>query len=293
MNLVPIVEMLEDARKHGYAVGAFNIINLEMLQAIVAAAASQQSPVILQVWHGDLDLIGGSYAGAVARVAAQESGFPIALQLDHGQNIEQVRSCIRWGFSSVMIDLSSASFMDNLEHTQEVVREAHAGNVSVEAELGKIYGGENPVETQISGLTEPKRAAEFVEETGIDALAVSVGTAHGKYVYGPAIDYELLEELIRVVRVPVVIHGGSFIKEKEIIRLIRLGVAKINVGTELMMAYVDGVKDALREGTEVRAYDIMRRARTGVEHVVRRKITLFVSLRNSPGRDSSAQASSV
>ncbi len=288
MKLVPIVEMLEDARKHRYAVGAFNIINLEMLRAIVSAAKVQRSPVILQVWHGDLDLIGGSYAGAAAQVAAQESSLPIALQLDHGQNIEQVRSCIRWGFSSVMIDLSSASFSDNLEHTKEVVREAHAGNVSVEAELGRIYGGENTIETQTSALTEPERAAEFVGETAIDALAVSVGTAHGEYVYGPVIDYDLLEQLIRVVRVPVVIHGGSYIKEEEIKRLINMGVAKINVGTELMNTYVDGVRNALGEHNGVRAHDIMRRAQAGVEKMVQKKIRLFVSLRTSSTRDSSS-----
>ncbi len=287
MSLVPIVEMLEDARAYRYAVGAFNIINLEMLRAIVAAAESEKSPVILQVWHGDLELIGGNYAGAAARAAAKDSTIPIALQLDHGQNIEQVRSCIRWGFSSVMIDLSSARFADNLEHTKEVVREAHAGGVSVEAELGKIYGGENSVETQISALTRPERAAEFVEETKIDALAVSVGTAHGAYTHGPVIDYGLLEELVRVIRVPIVIHGGSFIEKGEIIRLIQLGVAKINVGTELMMAYVDGVRDALRESNELRAHDIMRRARAGVEQVVHKKIKLFVSLRTSSVRSSS------
>ncbi len=288
MKLVPIIEMLEDARKHRYAVGAFNIINLEMLRAIVSAAKSERSPVILQVWHGDLDLIGGSYAGAVAQVAAQESDLPIALQLDHGQNVEQVRTCIRWGFSSVMIDLSSASFVDNLEHTKEVVREAHAGNVSVEAELGRIYGGENPIETQTSALTEPERAVEFVGKTEIDALAVSVGTAHGEYLYGPVIDYDLLEQLIRVVRVPVVIHGGSYIKEEEIMRLINLGVAKINVGTGLMNTYVDGARDALGEHNGVRAQDIMRRAQAGVEKVVQKKIRLFVSLRTSSIRDSSS-----
>jgi len=293
MNLVSIVEILEDARKHGYVVGAFNFINLEMMQAIVSAAEFQRSPVILQVWHKDLDLIGGSYAGASARAAAQESDVPISLQLDHGQNIDQVRSCIRWGFSSVMIDLSSASFADNLEHTKEVVREAHAGGVSVEAELGKIYSGDNPVEMQVSELTEPERAAEFVAETEIDALAVSVGTAHGEYVYGPMIDYNLLEKLIKVIHVPIVIHGGSFIDDEDIIRLIRIGVAKINVGTQLMMTYVDSVRDALRENAELRAHDIIKRAREGVEQVVRKKIELFVSQRNSSIRETSAGDSSV
>jgi fructose-bisphosphate aldolase class II len=276
MRLVSIVEMLKEARIKGYAVGAFNILNLEMLQAIVTAAESRQAPVILQVWHGDLDLIGGVYAGAAAKAAASVSSVPIALQLDHGQNIEQVRSCIGWGFSSVMIDLSSESFRDNLEHTKEVVREAHAANVSVEAELGKIYSGDNPVETQKSTLTEPERAAEFVEETDIDALAVSIGTAHGQYVYGPMIDYDLLERLIGAVQVPIVIHGGSFIKDEAIIRLIRLGVSKINVGTELFMTYVDGVRAAF-EKNDVTAREIVRKARLSVEEVLLKKLELFTS----------------
>lgn len=280
MILLSITEMLTNARKEHYAVGAFNVLNLEMFQAIINAAEAEKSPVIIQVWQGDLDHVGGRYIGAIARAAAKSATCPIALQLDHGQTFDQVRSCIDWGFSSIMIDFSSSSFRENLIHTKEVVAEAHSKGVSVEAELGRIFSGLSSVDKQRSFLTDPDLATQFVEETGVDALAVSVGTAHGIYTNGPIIDFDLLEKLIHHVRIPIVIHGGSFTSDEDIIRMIDLGVAKINIGTELMMEFVNGIKDILREkNQDISARELLGYIQRRVEKLVRGKIRILNTLR--------------
>ena len=280
MKLVSISGMLADAKRNRYAVGAFNVLNLEMFQALVHAAEAENSPIIVQIWQGHLEHFGGRYIGAIAKAAAESLSVPIALQLDHGQNFEQVKSCIDWGFSSIMIDLSSSGFSDNINHTKEVVEEAHLKGISVEAELGKIFSGESSVDQQRSSMTDLDHAAQFVDETDIDALAVSVGTAHGAYSHGPFIDFELLEKLIHQVQIPIVIHGGSFTADEDIKKMIRLGVAKINIGTQLMMEFVHGVKKILQEGNEdVSALEMLDHAQTCVEKVIRNKIRLLNSLR--------------
>jgi ketose-bisphosphate aldolase len=283
MSLVSITEMLADARKNRYAVGAFNTLNLEMVHAIVRAAESEATPVIVQVWHGDLELLGGRYIGAIARIAAESASVPIALQLDHGQTEEQVRSCIDWGFTSVMIDLSSSSFEDNLNQTREIVKLAHARGVSVEAELGRIFSGEYTVERQKSSLTDLDLAGKFALETRVDALAVSVGTAHGAYSYGPDIDFDLLRRIIEKADVPIVVHGGSFTAPNDIIRMIELGVAKINIGTELMLAFVNGVRDKLSEQNSTSARQALVYARDRVRNLVQEKIRLLNTLRTGRG----------
>jgi len=280
MILSSITEMLTNARKEHYAVGAFNVLNLEMFQAIVNAAEAEKSPVIIQVWHGHLDHVGGKYIGAIAQAAAKSTTCPIALQLDHGQTFDQVRSCIDWGFSSIMIDLSSSSFHENLNHTKEIVKEAHNKGVSVEAELGRIFSGLSSIEKQRSFLTDPELAAQFVEETGVDALAVSVGTAHGMYTKGPIIDFDLLEKLIHYVQVPIVIHGGSFTLDEDIIKMIDLGAAKINIGTELMMEFVNSIQAMLCEkNQDVSAKELLGHAQLCVEKLVKRKIRTLNTLR--------------
>jgi len=277
MKLVSIQKMLEDAQKHRYAIGGFNIINMETLQAVVSAATLEKSPVIIQIRHGNLEHAGATYVYALANVAANISPFPIALQLDHGQSFDQVMSCIDCGFSSVMIDVSAVDFYENVTQTKRVVKEAHARGVTVEAELGKIFGGNDPIDLQTSALTDQKLAALFVKETGIDALAVSIGTAHGFYAVKPKIHFDLLEELVQMVSVPLVIHGGSDIPEEDIIRMIRMGVSKINIGTELMSKFSESLKENLLKNPELPLRTILTEARFGVEELVRKKIRLLNS----------------
>jgi ketose-bisphosphate aldolase len=280
VKLVPISELLADAQKNHYAVGAFNIVNLETLQAVVNAAEAENTPVIIQVWHGDLDHAGSSYITTMAKVAAESASVPIALQLDHGQSYQQALSCINAGFSSVMIDLASSDFEENVLWTRKVVQEAHSRNVSVEAELGRIFSGQASVEVRSSGLTDPALAAQFVDETGVDALAVSVGTAHGVYSSKPVIDFARLQKLLEGVSVPIVVHGGSNTPDEDILKMIELGVAKINIGTDLMIAFIGGLKEALASGnSDLSVRDILSRARECTYQVVREKIRFLNSLR--------------
>ncbi|MGE5572755.1 MAG: class II fructose-bisphosphate aldolase [Bacteroidota bacterium] len=256
------------------------MVNLETLQAVVRAAEAERTPVIVQVWHGDLAHAGGAYISAMAQAAAQEASIPVALQLDHGQRFEQAMACIEWGFSSVMIDLSSADFDENVASTRRVVEVAHAKGVSVEAELGKIYGGDASVAVRNSALTDPELAAEFAQATGIDALAASIGTAHGLYSSRPVIDFGRLEKLVRLVQVPIVVHGGSDTPTEDVLRMIKTGVAKVNVGTDLMNAFNKGLAEALTGGEQdLPPRDVLGHARACVEKVVREKIRLFSSLR--------------
>lgn len=280
MTLVPIKDMLLEARERQYAVGAFNVVNLETLQAVVRAAEAERTPVIVQVWHGDLAHAGGAYISAIAKAAAQEASIPVALQLDHGQSFEQAMACIEWGFSSVMIDLSSSDFDENVASTRRVVEAAHAKGVSVEAELGKIYSGDASVAVRNSSLTDPALAAEFVEATGIDALAASIGTAHGLYSSRPVIDFARLEKLVQLVPVPIVVHGGSDTPAEDLLRMVRIGVAKVNVGTDLMNAFNKGLAEALASGGQaLPPREVLGHARACVEEVVREKIRLLNSLR--------------
>jgi len=278
MKPVPVFELLNDARKRHYAVGAFNVLNLEMVQAVVRAARSEDAPVIIQVWHAHLKHAGAAYIGAIVRAAAERSSIPLALQLDHGQDMEQIKTCIEHGFTSVMIDISTADYDKNIAVTREAVQFAHSRGVSVEAELGKIFSGRDTVEKQKSSLTDPGLAAEFVEKTGVDALAVSIGTAHGEYLHGPDIDFELLEQIINTVDVPIVIHGASGTPDDDILKMIKLGVAKINVGTEIMNTFLNGLKEIISGSDEpIFLQSVMNHARECMENVVGEKIRLFNS----------------
>lgn len=276
MGLVPITPLLADARKQRYAVGAFNIVNLETLQAVVTAAEAEKSPVIVQVWHGDLSHAGVPYLSALARVAAESVGVPVALQLDHGQSYEQAITCIDAGFSSVMIDLASSDFQENVHSTKKVVQAAHARNVSVEAELGQIFDGQSSIAQRNSGLTDPELAAAFVRETGVDALAISIGTAHGLYAAKPEVDFARLETIINTIQAPVVIHGGSNTPNDDIRRMVQLGVAKVNIGTDLMIAFLQGLRDTLAsEDPRLAVRDVLGQARDYTYKVTRQKIQLL------------------
>ena len=276
MDLVPIFELLSDARNNKYAVGGFNVFNLEMLDPIMRAAESEHAPVVVQVYSGDMKNVDGEYIAEMTRIAAKRLSIPIALQLDHGTSYELAMNCIEWGFSSIMIDFSRSKPEENIKDTKRTVQEAHRKGISVEAELGEIFKGTDPVEVQKSALTELELAVKFVEETGVDALAVSIGTAHGVYSYGPDIDFTLLEMLVRRLKVPIVIHGGSYTPKQDILRMIELGVAKINIGTELLLAFYNGLKEAIQNGRRENAVrSVFELAKNNVEKVTREKIRIL------------------
>lgn len=276
MKLVPFKEMLQQARSGGYAVPALNVANMETVQAVTAAAQLEGSPLIVQLYHADLEYAGVDFMTAMTKTAAQSCTVPISLSLDHGTSFEQAKKCVDAGFTGVMIDLSGDDFEENVRTTVEVVKYAHLRGVSVEAELGKIFDAQASAEIRNSGMTDPDMAEEFVKRTGVDALAVSIGTAHGVYSSKPVIDFKLAERIVKQIGVPTVVHGGSNTPDEDIVELVRLGVAKINIGTDLVIAYNRGLISALKEAGETAPLkDVMGIARQRVIEVARHKIQLL------------------
>jgi fructose-bisphosphate aldolase class II len=280
MSLVSMNAFLPLAKEKKFAVGQFNMNNLEFAQAIMEAAVELKSPFIYGVSEGALKYMGIEYTVAIAEAAAKASGLPIALHLDHGSSFEVAMKCIHAGFSSVMFDGSHHSFEDNIRLTKEVVKAAHAMGVSVEGELGTIGGVEDDisVDEKNASLAKPAEAIRFYEETGVDCLAIAVGTAHGMYAGEPNIRFDIIEEVSRAIPVPVVLHGGSGVPDEMIRRAVQVGVGKINVNTENQVACTDAIRAALAKDSKV--YDprkYLGPARTAMVEVVKSKILLFGS----------------
>lgn len=280
MALVPMAQLLGAARKGGYAVGAFNANNLEIVQGIVEAAQEMASPVILQASQGAIKYAGLQYIVSIVKTAAESVKVPVALNLDHGTSFEQAVQCIRAGFSSVMFDGSKHSFADNIALTGEVVKVAKAAGVSVEGELGKIGGTEDDISVAAKDamMTSPAEAEEFVRRTGIDALAIAIGTAHGPYKGAPRLDFDRLGEIRGRVDVPLVLHGASGVPAEAIEKAIGMGICKINIDTDLRQAFTAAVKGVLRDKPE--EFDprkLLAPAREALKLVAKEKIQLFGS----------------
>lgn len=278
--LVSGIELFQAAKKGGYAVGAFNLNNMEILQAIIEAAEEENSPVFIQASQGGIKYAGIEYIAGMARVAAETAKVPIALNLDHGTSFTQVVQCVRHGFSNVMIDGSKHAFEENIALTQKVVEVAHPNNVGVEAELGKIGGVEDDivVDAADASFTDPKEAAEFVERTGVDALAIAIGTAHGVYKGEPKLDFKRLEEIAAANDVPLVLHGASGIGDEQIRKAVPFGITKINIDTDLRVAFSQAIKDVLAKNPgEIDPRKILGPARDAMKEVARKKMRLFGS----------------
>ena len=245
MALVTTKEMLLDAQKNGYAVGAFNVENMEMVQAVIAAAEELRSPVIMQTTSSTLKYAGPEYYFANVAAAAKKATVPVAIHLDHGNGFDIAVKCFREGYTSIMIDGSHSVLEENIAITKEVVDICHAGNVPVEAELGKVGGKEDDVDGGSGGYTDPAEAVRFVEETGVDFLAVAIGTAHGVYKGVPKLDVERLSQIREVVSVPLVLHGTSGVPDEAVKECIRRGICKVNYATDLRIAFTEGVKEVL------------------------------------------------
>lgn len=275
-----MTEFLPKAKAGKFAVGQFNMNNLEFAKAITEAAMAEKSPFIFGVSEGALKYMGIEYTVAIAEAAARESGLPIALHLDHGSSFEVAMKCIRAGFSSVMFDGSHYSLEENIRLTKEVVKAAHAMGVSVEGELGTIGGVEDDisVDEADAALAKPEEAIRFYEETGVDCVAIAVGTAHGMYKGEVKIRYDIIEEVAKAIPVPIVLHGGSGVPDESIRRAIEAGVGKINVNTENQVACTDAIREVLNKDAKV--YDprkYLGPAKNAMVEVVREKIRLFGS----------------
>ncbi|MDR1447274.1 MAG: ketose-bisphosphate aldolase [Treponema sp.] len=244
MPLIHTESMLKRAREGGWAVGAFNAENMEMIQAIIEAAEELKAPVIIQTTpgtlkYGSLDLY---FAMALAR--AKKSPAEVSIHLDHGDTFSLAAQALRTGYTSIMIDGSKLSLGENIALTESVVKICEPNSVSVEGELGKVGGKEDDLEGG-AGYTDPEEAVEFVQKTGVNSLAVGVGTAHGVYKETPVLKADLISVLKETVTVPMVLHGASGLTDEVVMDCISRGIAKVNFATELRIAYTGAVKKYL------------------------------------------------
>jgi fructose-bisphosphate aldolase class II len=290
------------ARKNGYAIGAFNVQNLESMSAIAEAATEEKSPVIMQITPSVIKYAGLAYISNLVKTAAQLAPVPVAMHLDHGGDFETAAKCIDAGFTSVMIDGSFLNFEENVALTKRVVSVARPKGVSVEAELGKLAGvEERSVEEKEAILTDPEAAVEFVEKTGVDTLAVAIGTSHGAYKFKSEakLDLERLKVINEKISIPLVLHGASSvpqwivekankygaelsgakgIPEGQIKKAISLGIAKINIDTDLRLAFTATVREVLTNSPK--NFDprkILGPARDAMKEVAKGKMRLFGS----------------
>lgn len=250
MALVTTKELLLDAQKNGYAVGAFNVENMEMVQAVIAAAEELHSPVIMQTTPSTLKYADADYFYANVACAAKKASVPVVMHLDHGSSFDLAMKAFRAGYTSIMIDGSHSPFEENIAITKSVVDACHAGGVPVEAELGKVGGKEDDLDGGAGGYTVPAEAAEFVKRTGVDFLAPAIGTAHGVYKITPKLDVERLSEIRSLVDVPLVLHGTSGVPDDAVRECIRRGICKVNYATDLRIAFTSGVTAVLAEHPE-------------------------------------------
>ena len=303
MALVSAKEILVPAREKGYAVGAFNTSNLEISQAIISAAAELRAPVIVATSSSAIEYAGFTDLFNMVKHLSEHFGVKAALHLDHGPDLETVVRCIRHGWTSVMIDASKLEYGANVATTAEVVRIAHMAGVPVEAELGRLGGVEDKVrvEEREAFLTDPAQAQEFAQRTECDSLAIAIGTSHGAYKFkaDPKLDIDRLADIGQRVRIPLVLHGASSVPEDVLARAakygaklpgakgvpedaikaaIARGISKINIDTDLRLAFTGALRETLAEKPEV--FDprkLIGEARKAIKDVVKRKIELFGS----------------
>ena len=265
MPLVTSEKMLIDAQKGGYAVGAFNVENMEMVKAVLAAAEELKAPVMLQTTPGTIKYGTVETYAAIVKAEAEKVSVPVCLHLDHGSSFELAVQAMKAGYTSVMIDGSGEDFETNIAVTKKVVDVAKALGIPVEAELGKVGGKEDDLEADADTNTDPQEAKEFAERTGVSSLAVAIGTAHGFYAGTPVLDKPRVSAIKEVVSVPLVLHGASGLSEEDVRECVERGMCKVNFATELRAAYTSAVKKLLEEKPET--YDPKKLGNVGMEAV--------------------------
>jgi len=303
MPLTTNLEIQLKAKDKGYAVGAFNTSNLEITQAIIEAAEEMKSPVIIATSEKALKYAGADVLGAIIKLLAEKASVPVSLHLDHGRDINTIKGCISLGWTSVMIDASDQALEENIEITRKVVEEAHSTGVSVEAELGKLKGVEDDISVSEKDaiLTEPKEAELFVNETKCDALAIAIGTSHGAYKFKgePKLDFKRLEDIAHRTKALLVLHGASSVISSSLEKALRygakiegakgipphdvkkaisLGITKVNIDTDLRLAFTAGIRELLKKEPEI--FDpraIMKFAKDEIKRIVSDKIKLLGS----------------
>lgn len=272
MALATLVEVLQIAERTDTAIPAFNIDNIEGTEAIMEAAESEKSPVVLTIGQGAINAGHLSYLADVVRRVAEKSTVPVVMHLDHGISYEQAIACLRAGFTSVMFDGSHHPFEFNVQESKAVVRAAHAVGVSVECELGAIFGVEDGISHSTVNLVDLNEVKRFIAEVNCDALAVGIGNAHGIYKGTPNLDFDRLSACRSMHTPPLVLHGGSGIPDDMIRKAIATGIRKINVATELRLAYLQALKEVAGTGD---FYETFRKAKANVTALAGAKIRLF------------------
>lgn len=266
MSFVTSEKMLLDAQKGGYAVGAFNVENMEMVMAVIAAAEELRAPLMLQTTPSTIKYAGLDMYLANVKAAAERASVPVCLHLDHGDSFDLAMRALRTGYTSIMIDGSHNVFEENIAVTKAVADACRPSETPVEAELGKVGGKEDDLDGgEGNGYTDPLEAKEFVECTGVTSLAVAIGTAHGVYKGVPKLDLDRLAEIRKVVDIPLVLHGASGLSEEAVVESIKRGICKVNFATELRIAYTDGVKEFLAANPD--AFDPKKYGKVAMEHV--------------------------
>jgi fructose-bisphosphate aldolase class II len=310
----PTLQILKKAKRDGYAVPAFNINNLEILQGIIAGAVKLHSPVIVQTSPGAIEYAGMENLALLVHSMAKTAPVPIALHLDHGKKLDEVKKAINSGYyQSVMYDGSSLSYQENIANTKKITQMAHKKKIAVEAELGAIPGKEDliSVSRRDAFFTDPKEAREFVQKTGCDSLAISIGTAHGanKFAGKSHLDFSRLSSIAKLVSLPLVLHGASSVprrlkvrfakycstlhdcerlseakgvSETLIRRVIKLGISKINVDTDLRIAFIVGIReDLITDHGAIDPREILGHGRKLVTETVMERIRLLGSVNNA------------
>jgi fructose-bisphosphate aldolase class II len=299
MPLVTSTELFRKAYEGNYAVGAFNVNNMEIIQGIVDAAKEEKAPLILQVSAGARKYAKHIYLMKLVEAAVEDSGLPICLHLDHGEDFEICKSCVDGGFTSVMIDGSKHTFEDNIALTKQVVEYAHSHGVVVEAELGRLAGVEDAVKVNAkdASYTDPDQAVEFVQRTGVDSLAIAIGTSHGAYKFkgDPSLDFARLEKISSLLpNFPLVLHGASTVlpefvakcnqfggkidgaqgvPEEMLLRAGKLGVCKINIDTDLRLALTAAIREHLAlHPSDFDPRQYLKPARDAIKGMVQHKI---------------------
>jgi len=272
-------ELLKTAHRNAYAIGAFNVYNLEGVKAVVNAAEATRSPVMLQlhpsaVKYGKLPLV------ALCLEAAKSSNVPIAVHLDHSTSASDIRLSLQAGVRSIMADGSPMPYEQNLEFTRSMTQLAHAYGAVVEAEIGRISGTEDglTVAQKEAKMTNPDQALEFVVQTQVDALAVTIGNVHGEYKSPPQLDFARLDRIRRLIDIPLVLHGASGLPESIISQSIQLGVCKFNVNTEVRQAYMQALKDEICGTSQKDLLEIAAAAIAAMQEAIAQKLHLFGSV---------------
>ncbi len=271
-------ELLETARNNGYAIGAFNVYNLEGVLAVIGAAEVEESPVMLQL-HPAALRHGGNPLAAMCLIAAREAAVPVAVHLDHSTEAEDIFSALTIGVDSVMADGSALPYAQNVAFTERMAAQVHRNGGYIEAELGRLSGTEDGlgVSEREAKMTDPDLAAGFVASTGVDCLAVCIGNVHGHYAGEPRLDFARLAAIRKRLDVPLVLHGASGLPEPMIRRSIELGVAKLNVNTEVRGAYTETLRQLLVTEKAPELLDLMKSVTTAMRSVVQGKLRLFGS----------------